>query len=95
MTKNKNYNYAIVFYDINEKRVNKVYKICKKYLPHFQYSVFKGKITQSNLMKLRNELKKVVNKDEDFVCIIKAYSESYFEEEYIGAKKSESDELII
>ena len=25
------YNYAFVFYDVNEKRVQKVFKICKKY----------------------------------------------------------------
>ena len=24
------YNYAFVFYDVNEKRVQKVFKICKK-----------------------------------------------------------------
>ena len=30
------YNYAFVFYDVNEKRVQKVFKICKKYLSHFQ-----------------------------------------------------------
>ena len=42
------YNYAFVFYDVNEKRVQKVFKICKKYLSHFQYSVFRGEITPSN-----------------------------------------------
>ena len=34
--KGKNYNYIFLFYDINEKRVNKVFKICKKYLSHHQ-----------------------------------------------------------
>ena len=43
------YNYAFVFYDVNEKRVQKVFKICKKYLSHFQYSVFRGEITPSQL----------------------------------------------
>ena len=31
MKKNINYNYVIVCYDVGEKRVNKVFKICKKY----------------------------------------------------------------
>ena len=39
MSKNMKYNYVFVFYDVGEKRVNKVFKICKKYLSHFQKSV--------------------------------------------------------
>lgn len=42
MAKKINYNYAFVFYDVGEKRVQKVFKVCKKYLSHFQKSVFRG-----------------------------------------------------
>ncbi len=48
--KNFNYNYAFVFYDVNEKRVAKIFKICKKYLVHYQKSVFRGDITPSKLI---------------------------------------------
>ena len=41
MKKELNYNYAFLFYDVGEKRVQKVFKICKKYLSHFQKSVFR------------------------------------------------------
>ena len=60
--KKYNYNYAIVFYDIKEKRVQKVFKICKKYLSHYQYSVFRGEITPSKLMLLKNDLSLAVKK---------------------------------
>ena len=69
--KTQNYNYAFLFYDVNERRVQKVFKVCKKYLSHFQYSVFRGDITPSKLIRLENDLKKVINEQEDFVCIIK------------------------
>lgn len=95
MKKRYNYNYAIVFYDIGEKRVQKVFKICKKYLSHFQYSVFRGEITPSKLISMKNELNKVINKEEDFICIIKTFNDNVFDEEIIGCKKSESDDLII
>lgn len=95
MKKKNNYNYAILFYDIGEKRVQKVFKICKKYLSHFQYSVFRGEITPSKLIALKTELNKVINKEEDFVCIIKTFNDNVFDEEILGNKKSESDELII
>ena len=71
MKREKNYNYAFLFYDVGEKRVQKVFKICKKYLSHYQKSVFRGDMTPSKLIFLRNELKKVINDDEDFVCIVK------------------------
>lgn len=90
-----NFNYAFLFYDVKEKRVQKVFKICKKYLIHFQYSVFRGEITPSNLIKLKSEIEKIVNKEEDFVCIIKLINENVFGEEVIGSKKLSTDALII
>ncbi len=85
--KNKNYfnyNYAFLFYDVNEKRVQKVFKICKKYLSHFQFSVFRGDVTPSKLIELENELNKVIDKDEDFVCIIKLLNDNVFGEDILG-----------
>lgn len=94
--RNHNYNYAFLFYDVKEKRVNKIFKVCKKYLSHFQYSVFRGEISPSRLIKLRTDLEKVVDKDEDFVCIIKLMNDSVFGEEIIGApRKNTGEDLII
>lgn len=90
-----NYNYAFLFYDVKENRVQKVFKICKKYLSHFQYSVFRGEITPSLLIKLENDLKKVINKDEDFICIIKLKNNNVFGEEIIGASNRDTGEDLI
>ncbi len=90
-----NYNYAFLFYDVNEKRVYKVFKVCKKYLTHFQKSVFRGAITPSKLIKLINDLNKVIDKSEDFICILKMISENRFEEEIIGDVRENSEDLII
>lgn len=95
MKKKINYNYAFLFYDVNEKRVQKVFKICKKYLSHFQYSVFRGEITPSNMILLSNELKKVIKKDEDFVCIIKLKNDNVFGEEILGSPRTDMGESLI
>lgn len=95
MKKNLNYNYAFVFYDVNEKRVQKVFKICKKYLSHYQNSVFRGDITPSRLISLREDLKKIINEEEDFVCIIKALNSGIFGEETLGGKNKETGENLI
>lgn len=95
MAKNFNYNYAFVFYDVNEKRVQKVFKVCKKYLSHYQNSVFRGEITPSKLISLRTDLKKVIQEDEDFVCIIKLLNGSVFGEEAFGKKDRKTGESLI
>ena len=91
-----NYNYAFLFYDVNEKRVQKIFKICKKYLTHYQNSVFRGEITPSNIILLRKELKSIIVEEEDFVCIIKLLNGDVFGEEVMGGKqKISAEELIL
>lgn len=91
----KNYNYIFLFYDVGGKRVNKVFKICKKYLNHHQNSVFRGEISPSKIIALKREIKKVIKKEEDFVTIIKMYNKESFEEEIIGKYKSLAEDLIL
>jgi len=94
MGKNFNFNYAFVFYDVNEKRVNKVFKVCKKYFHHHQNSVFRGAITTSKMIKLKSELNKII-KDKDFVTIIKLMNDSCFEEDTLGVNENNTEDLIL
>lgn len=94
MGKNFNFNYAFVFYDVNEKRVNKIFKICKKYFHHHQNSVFRGSITPSKLIKLKSELNEIIA-DKDFVTIIKLINDSCFEEETLGINDKNTENLIL
>lgn len=90
-----NYNYVIVFYDVGEKRVTKVFKICKQYLKHFQKSVFRGHITPANYLELKGKLKKVIDPDYDFVTFIQTISEASFNEESIGNTGIDPEAIII
>ncbi len=100
--KNINYNYVFLFYDIADEfsevgkyRVAKVFKICKKYLKHHQKSIFRGNITPSRQIKLVEELKKVIDKDLDFVTIIKVLNSGSFNEVTIGTKHKDSEGIFI
>lgn len=95
-SKNSDYkfNYVFLFYDIGEKRVTKVFKICKKYLEHHQLSVFRGNITPSKIIKLKSELLKVINENEDRISIIKLPGRYSFEEETMGALPKDDEELF-
>lgn len=95
MSKIKNYNYAFLFYDVGEKRVYKVFKVCKKYLSHFQKSVFRGSITPSKLILLKRDLEKVINKDVDFICIIKMMNDKTFDEDILGTNPNTTGEDLI
>lgn len=92
---NVNYNYAFLFYDIGEERVQRIFKICKRYLKHHQKSVFRGHITPANLLELKKELAKVLNKQEDFVTIVKMKSRADFDEEVLGTDHKQTEALIL
>lgn len=61
--------FVIVVYDIcmdenGSSVLQAVFKTCKKYLYHFQHSVFIGELTEINIIDLECQLKKVLrNKD--------------------------------
>jgi len=96
MKKDYNFNYVFLMYDIADEesesgknRVSKVFKICKKYLSHHQKSVFRGEITPSKLLKLQKELEEVIDKELDFISIIKLKNKSSFLETTLGNKDSD------
>ncbi len=93
--KNMNYNYVFLFYDVKQERVNKVFKKCKKYLNHWQKSVFRGAITPANIIELENELNKIINKDEDFISIIKIVNYKSIGETTIGNNYKNTEDIFI
>ena len=59
-----------------------------------QNSVFEGEITDAKLTKLKMELKKIMNSDEDSVIIYKLRTTRYSDREIMGVEKG-GEELII
>jgi len=97
-----NYNYIFLFYDIADEfsevgkyRVAKVFKICKKYLTHHQKSIFRRNISPANQVKLMHELKKVIDKELDFITIIKVLNSGSFAEITIGTQEKETESIFI
>ena len=68
----------------------------KKPMSDYQKSVFRGDMTPSRFISLRAELKKVINEDEDFICIVKLKNDSVFGEEVLGnGGEPTGEDLII
>ena len=59
-------NTYLVCYDIaDEKRLRRVFKICRNSGDHLQYSVFECDLTPSEKIELERELSEVINAGED------------------------------
>ena len=76
--------YIILAYDVGQKRVQKVMRICRKYLHHIQNSVFEGVITEAALEKLKREIQNKIYKEADSVIIFRFESMKYTAREEIG-----------
>jgi CRISPR-associated protein Cas2 len=84
----------ILVYDVGEKRVGKVLKICRKYLNWVQNSVLEGEISDAGFKKLKQELKRAINDEEDSVIFYILRTTKYSSRETMGIKKG-GDEMII
>jgi len=86
--------FVILVYDIKEKRVAKVLKVCRKYLNWVQNSVFEGEITKAKLIKLKTELSKIIKKDEDSILFYKFRTLKYYERDVMGKEKQSPDNIL-
>ena len=61
----------LVCYDIaNEKRLPRVFKACKNYGDHLQFSVFECDLNQTELIQMQRELAGIILGSEDQVLFI-------------------------
>ncbi|SMD44428.1 CRISPR-associated protein Cas2 [Aquiflexum balticum DSM 16537] len=86
--------YVILVYDIGERRVVKMLKLCREYLNWIQNSVFEGEITEVKLKELISRAKKFMKKEEDSLIIFKSREERWLEKEIIGQEKNDLDIFI-
>lgn len=81
--------YVILVYDIGERRVGKMLKLCRRYLNWIQNSVFEGEITEVKLKALLAEAKLIMDKDNDSLIIFKSREERWLEKQVVGKEKNE------
>ena len=85
--------YVILVYDIGQKRVAKMLKLCRKYLHWIQNSVFEGEITAVKLRELVG-LAKGIMKGNDSLIIFKGRDQRWLEKEVHGHEKREIDTIL-
>ena len=86
--------FIILVYDFAEKRVGKALKIGRKYLHWVQNSVLEGEISNANFIKLKTELKSLMNPDEDSIILYTFRSQKYSKREEYGLKKGGDENIL-
>lgn len=86
--------YVILVYDIGEKRVAKMLKLCRQYLNWIQNSVFEGEITEVKLKELLHKARLIMDMDYDSIILFKSRNEKWLEKEIVGQEKNELDTFI-
>jgi len=86
--------YVILVYDIEQKRVGKMLKLCRQYLNWIQNSVFEGELTDVKLKELSHKAKVIMDKDYDSIIIFKSRQEKWLEKQVIGKEKNELGNIL-
>lgn len=86
--------YVILVYDICDKKVGKMLKLCRRYLNWIQNSVFEGEISEVKLKELLTEAKSFMDKDKDSVIVFKSREERWLEKVVIGREKNDLDTFL-
>ncbi|MGB9901336.1 MAG: CRISPR-associated endonuclease Cas2 [Pseudothermotoga sp.] len=79
--------YLILTYDVDQDRVAKVLKICRKYLNWVQNSVLEGEVTIAKFEKLKLELQRAIEKSKDSVRFYVLKDRSLLELQTLGQDK--------
>lgn len=86
--------YVIAVYDVGQKRVGKMLKLCRRYLNWIQNSVFEGEISEVRLMELKHEALNIMNEEDDSLIIFKTRQEKWLDKEIVGKEKQNLDNFL-
>ncbi len=86
--------YVIAVYDIGEKRVGRMLKLCRRYLNWIQNSVFEGEISEVKLLELKQEAMLLMDEETDSLIIFKARQEKWLDKEVVGHERQNLDTFL-
>ena len=84
----------ILVYDIGEKRVGKMLKLCRQYLHWIQNSVFEGEITEVKLKELVMKSKEIMKEEQDSLIIFKNKDVKWLDKQIVGQERNTTDSFL-
>lgn len=86
--------YVIAVYDADVKRGPKLLKLFRRYLNWVQNSVFEGEITKAQLAALQEDVKTIIDTEEDAVVFYLLRDERYAERKLLGKETGTRSRMV-
>lgn len=86
--------YVIAVYDVGEKRVGKMLKLCRRYLNWIQNSVFEGELSDLGLKELRYEAEQIMDLQEDSFILFTSREAKWLPKTIVGKERSPVDNFL-
>lgn len=86
--------YVILVYDVEEKRVAKMLKLCRQYLNWIQNSVFEGELTEVKLKELLYKAKNIIDTGNDSIIVFSSRQEKWLDKQVMGKEKNELNNML-
>ena len=86
--------YVILIYDVSEKRVGKMLKLCRQYLCWIQNSIFEGELSEVKLRELQHKICSLIDKKEDSVIIFSNKMSYHMSKDILGREKMTTDNFL-
>lgn len=83
--------YVVIVYDVEQSRVAKVCQYLRRWLHWVQNSAFEGELTESQLERIKADLRDLVDLDHDSVYIYRLPDRNLVQREVIGQEKAVTD----
>ena len=86
--------YAIVVYDVGEKRGGKMLKLCRQYLCWIQNSVLEGELSEAKLRELKMKINGIINESEDSVIVFTNKMGYNMNKQILGKERMSTDNFL-
>jgi len=85
---------VILVYDMRQKRVGKMLKLCRRYLNWIQNSVFEGELTEVQLKELLYETRRLMDEQEDSLILFKNRDRKWLDKQIVGVERQSTDDFL-
>jgi len=86
--------YVILVYDVAQRRVGKMLKLCRQYLCWIQNSVFEGELSEAKLRELKSHIGRIIDIDTDSVIIFTNKMSYNMDKEILGKERMSTDNFL-
>jgi len=86
--------YVVIVYDVEQSRVAKVCQYLRRFLHWVQNSAFEGELTESQLERIKADLREMIDLDYDSVYIYRLPDRNIVHKEVIGQEKAITEAFL-